>query len=188
VALVCDATALVALGAVGSIGLLKYVDRDVIITPWIKERELRRFSAQVDGAIEEGWLRVQEPSNTEVHALIKAASGFFELNRGEAEALIVAGYQADRPIVILIDEDEAFRFVGNRLIGRRFTRSWSLVCLAEVLHELEAGGHIDSASGTMQRLLDEGHYHWAPAVWAHYARLCERLGLIPVPRTTAQRT
>ena len=182
-ALVCDSTALVALGAVGSIGLLRHVDQVVFITPWIKKRELRRFSTQIDAAVSEGWLRVQEPSNTEVHALIEAASGFFDLDRGEAEALIVAGYQTGLPTTIVIDEDEAFRFVEERLIGRRSARRWRLVCLAEVLHELEARGAIPSAMSAMQHLLDGGHYHWSPAAWAHYARLCKQRGLSPVPRT-----
>lgn len=158
-ALVCDATALVALGSIESIRLLGHVARDVIISPWVRERELRRFSAQIDLGIEEGWLRVQEPSNTEVRGLREAVSGSFDLDRGEAETLVVAGHQASRPTTVLIDEDEAFRFVQHALIGRSSTRNWSLVCLAEILHELEAEGSIDSASGTMQRLLDGGYYH-----------------------------
>lgn len=185
-ALICDATALVALGTIDSIHLLRHVDMEVVISPWVRERELRRFTSQVDLGIAEGWLRVHEPSASEVRSLIESARDGFDLDRGEAETLIVAASQANQPTFVLIDEDEAFRFTRSVLIGRSATRNWSLVCLAEILHQLEAGGHIDSAFGMMQRLLDGDHYHWSPAVWAHYARICEQRGLSPVSRTASR--
>ena len=186
-ALICDATALVALGKIDSIHLLRHVDLEVVLSPWVRERELRRFTSQVDLGIAEGWLRVHEPSTTDVRGLIEVARDAYRLDRGEAETLIVAGDQTNKPTIVLIDEDEAFRFTRNVLIGRSATRNWSLVCLAEILHQLEAGGNIHSASGMMQRLLDGDHYHWSPTAWAHYAGICEQRGLSPVP-STANRT
>ena len=175
-----------ALGGIDAIRLLRRIDRNVVISPWVRERELRRFSAQVDLGIAEGWIRVEEPSISEVHNLMETVRSTARLDRGEAETLVVAGYQAVPPTTVLIDEDEAFRFVQDSLLGRPSTASWKLVCLAELLHDLEAGGDIDSAFGTMQQLLNEGHYQWAPAVWAHYARTCQQRGLTPVPRTASQ--
>jgi predicted nucleic acid-binding protein len=186
VVLVCDATALVALGGIDSIRLLRNIDRHLVISPWVRERELHRFSDQVDLGIAEGWLRVEEPGDSDVRGLMEAARSSVRLDRGEAETLIVAGYLAAPPTTILIDEGEAFRFVQDSLLGRPSTASWNLVCLAELLHQLEAGGNIGSASRMMQRLLDGDHYHWAPAVWVHYARQCEERGWHPVPKTPSQ--
>jgi predicted nucleic acid-binding protein len=186
VPLVCDATALVALGGITSISLLERLDAEVVISPWIKERELRRFSQQVDAGIEAGWLRVQEPSVTEVRNLINAVSRSFDLDQGEAETLVIASHQGGRPTTVVIDEGEAFVFVERLLIGRDAVKSWTLVCLADLLHELEGQGIIDSAIDTMQRLLDEGLYRWSPAVWAHYSRRRDQRGMILVPRTPSQ--
>ena len=181
--LVCDATALVALGGIGLIGLLKDVDREVVLSPWVKERELRKFSDQIELGIEQGWLRVLEPSATEVRNLIAAVSGSFDLDQGEAETIVVAGQLAGRPTRLVIDEGEAFVFIQRALIGRGAARNWAVVCLADLLHEFAARGSIDSAADTMQQLLDAGHYRWSSPVWAHYVHRCNQHGTIPLPRS-----
>jgi predicted nucleic acid-binding protein len=118
VPLVCDATALIALGGIGSIALLQHVDPDVVISPWVRERELRQYRSQVSRGVEEGWLRVQEPSATEVRQLIAIGQSTYELDRGEAETLIVARNQAGRATSVLIDEGNAFRFVLRGCVER----------------------------------------------------------------------
>jgi len=186
VPLVSDATALVALGEIESIDLLRHADSSVVISNWVADRELRKFRDQVNLGTAEGWLRVLEPSETEVRNLIRAAASF-ELDRGEAETLVIAGYQKGKPTSVLIDEGEAHVFVRTVLIGRESTRNWRLVCLADVLHDLESDDEIDSAIDWMQRLLDGDHYHWAPAVRTNYERRCAQLGITPLPGTKRRR-
>lgn len=178
--LVSDATALVALGEIGSIGILKHADPLVVISPWVADRELRQFSNQVRLAVDEGWLRILEPSETDVRNLIRAA-GSFELDRGEAETIVIAGYQDERPTTLLIEEGQAHVFVRDVLIGRAATRNWRLACLADVLHDLQSEEEIDSAADLMQRLLDHDHYHWAPPVRRNYEFRCAGLGITPLP-------
>lgn len=181
--LVCDATALVSLGAIDSISLLRHVDSDVVISPWVRDRELRGYTDQVSFGIAEGWLRIQEPSTTEVRQLIAVSQSTYELDRGEAETLIVARHQPGRNTSVLIDEGKAFRFVLRFLAGRGETSHWTLVCLAEILHDLEAFGVIESPAATMHRLLDADLYRWANSVWTYYLVQCDVRGLAPVPRT-----
>jgi predicted nucleic acid-binding protein len=186
VPIVSDATALVALGGIESITLLEHLDIEVVISPWVKQRELRRFGKQVDAAIEAGWLRVQEPSAAEVRSLIYAVSHSFDLDQGEVETLVIASHQGGEPTTVVIDEGEAFVFVERLLIGRDAVKNWTLVCLADLLHELEGQGATDSAIDMMQRLLDEGLYRWSPEVWARYSRRREQRGLILVPRAPSR--
>lgn len=120
---------------------------------------------------------------TEVRHLITIGQSTYELDRGEAETLIVARHQAGRATSLLIDEGKAFRFVLRYLAGRGETSHWTLVCLAEILHDLEAHGVIESASATMQRLLDADLYRWASSVWTYYLVQCDLRGLDPVPKT-----
>ena len=163
-----------------------YLATEVLISPWVKERELRRFDDQVTSGLEDGWLRVEEPSATDVRHLVDAVSNVFDLDQGEAETLIIASHQEGLPTTVLIDEGEAFVFVEKVLLGRGSTRNWRLVCLGDLLHDLELSGIIDSTDETMQRLLDGDFYRWAPAVRSHYERRCAQRGVKPLPRTRSR--
>lgn len=59
--LLADATALIALGEVGRIDLLRFYDPLVVIGPAV-EAEIIRSRDQVVAALAAGWLRV-EPAN-----------------------------------------------------------------------------------------------------------------------------
>jgi hypothetical protein len=170
-----DATALVALGRINAIALLQYFDPDVVISPWIRARELRRFAEHVDRAIADGWLRVEEPSRTVVDGL-QAITG---LNRGELEVIDLAGRLGGQSPRRLLDEGPAYEYLRNQIAGRRLR--WQLVCLADVLSQLEAERKVDSAEALMRELLDGGYYAWAAPVKADYLDRCRREGRKPLP-------
>jgi hypothetical protein len=170
-----DATALLALGKIGRVHILAGLRTNIFITPWVRDRELRSISAQVEVAVAEHWLRVAVPSATVVNDLMR----LYDLDQGEAESIVAAG-ELDQPnMQLLLDEGPAFEWVQRN--PRRPPR-FHAVCLAQLLHQLEDAGGIESAATLMQELLDNDSYHWASSVWRHYEDWCQRRSLRPLPR------
>jgi predicted nucleic acid-binding protein len=100
----------------------------VVLSLWGKERELRKFSDQIELGITQGWLHIQEPSTSDVRNLMTAVGGSFDLDQGEAETIVVAAEQAGRQTRLVIDEGEAFVFIQRALIGRGAAKNWTLNC------------------------------------------------------------
>ena len=173
--LFADTTALRALGSMDSIQLLRHYDPDVVISPWVR-RETRRFDAQLAEGESGGWLRVLEPSASEVEGLLRSVS---ELHRGEVEILVLLGRQLGRPATVLIDEGFAYDYVRRQILPRASTLK--LVCLAQVLHHLEGFGHLPSASDAMVALQQNGDYAWAPEVRQQYDAWCREQRIAPLP-------
>jgi hypothetical protein len=90
------------------------------------------------------------------------------LDAGESEVILLAGQRGRREARVLIDEASAFETV------RRFYPQFELISLPQVLTLLERGGHIESASDVLNRLIAEGYYAWAPEVRQHYQRWRDR--------------
>ncbi len=179
--LFADATALVALGRISALDLLRSYDPEVVISTWVRRRELRRFASQVDRAVEDGWIREQEPSVT----LVELFQAQAEINRGEAEVIVLAGGAPRGQARLLLDEGPAFAYLADQRTKRRLP--FELVCLADVLHRAETVGRITSAATTMQDLLDGDHYRWAEPVWREYEETCRRRGIDPLPRRPSAR-
>ena len=174
--LISDATAPYALGEAGWIPLLCHVDPEVVISSWVR-RELRRFADQVAAGEANGWLRVVEPSRSEVEQLQALVP---ELERGEIETIVLLGHPRYRDATLLIDEGPAYRFVRAAIAPRM--PALEIVCLAQVLHILEDAGHLPtSAASAMQVLLDQGSCAWAPSVRRDDVRWCRQQGKEPLP-------
>ena len=163
-----DAVALIALGEIQSIELLRFVSPDVVITPEIK-LEVKNSAAQLDDALHTGWIRIEAPLEAEVDRIHK----LFKLHRGEAELIEVAARLSDSNAWMLIDEGNAFDYL--RLY--EMTNVW---CLAQVLHRLESNGFIRSSHQLMRNMEVLNVYAWAKNVRAYYDHWCEVNGVTPV--------
>ena len=166
-----DATALLALGR---IHILAGLRTDFFVTPWVRQRELRAVADQVEAAIAKNWLHEVTPSKTVVNELMRLT----DLDQGEAESIVAAG-ELDRPdMLLLLDEGPAFQWVQQN--PRRPPR-FRTVCLAQLLHQLEGAGGIESAAALMQELLDSGSYRWASSIRKSYEAWCRRNSIPPLP-------
>lgn len=165
--LFADATALIALGALGRVSLLQYYDPPVVIGSVVNS-EVRRSQPQIMAARSAGWLRVEMVDQTEISTVEQG----WRLDAGEAETVALAGALGGRNDTVLIDEGRAFRLVDEAIQHNRLPVK--LVCLAQVLHHLEENGSIPSALEIFQPMIDEGHYGWAPNVRRHYEGWCRR--------------
>ncbi|MBX3068954.1 MAG: hypothetical protein KF883_00500 [Thermomicrobiales bacterium] len=163
-----DATALIALGAAGQIKLLQFWPSPIVITPEVR-REVRTSAVQIDSAIRHGWMHLAQPDAIAVEQLM--ASG--RLDRGEAETIEVATRLGLDNSSILIDEARGFQYVKSRGVV-------DAVCLAQVLHQLERQGDLESCREVMEFLVASGNYRWAKRARQHYETWCTREGLEPV--------
>lgn len=163
-----DATALIALGATGQISLLRFWPSVVAITPEVR-REVRTSAKQIDNAISEEWIHVVQPDTIAVERLM--ASG--RLNRGEAETIEVAIRLQSDNTSILIDESRGFKYVQSMGVV-------DIVCLPQVLHQLERQGDLASCREVMEFLVTSGSYRWSKRVRLHYESWCEQEDLEPV--------
>ncbi len=166
--LYCDATALIALGAIGRIDLLRRWPGSTSISPQVRH-EVRTSSAQIDLALAEGWMRVVEPDVREVNRL-QAVAG---LHRGEAETIEIALRVGSLDSALVIDEGRAFRYVQS-------LETQNVLCLPQMLHMLERHNSLSSARELMEVLIGSGHYRWARRVRNHYEIWCGREGYEPV--------
>lgn len=169
-----DATALVALGSIGRINLLAGLNTEFFISSWVRHRELRQFAVQIDSAVGAHWLREVTPSRTIVDQLRRQA----ELDLGEAESIVVASELNRSGMQLLLDEGRAFQWVQQH---QRRPPRFHLVCLGQVLHQLEALDAIESAAILMQDLLESDAYSWAPVVRQFYEVWCQRHSIAPLP-------
>jgi predicted nucleic acid-binding protein len=159
--LYADATALIALGAVDRIALLRFWPDRVVITPGLRN-EVRTSAAQIDRAIDEGWMQVSPPDPLEVERLMTQA----RLHQGEAETIDVATRLGDDTSAMLIDEARAFRYLAAKGNVR-------ILCLAQVLHELERRGSLASCRQLMEHMVNAEAYGWAKRVRQHYETWCK---------------
>lgn len=166
--LYADANALIALGELNAIDVLSRHSRRVVITPTVRA-EVRVSSSQIDSAINQGWMHVEEPHPQNVAEL----RGSSRLHQGEAEIIEVASRAGGSDALLLIDEGKAFLHHIN-------SNTLRVVCLAQALHELEDLGHITSASRFMQELVSSGAYRWAKVVRQHSEKWCAETGHVPV--------
>lgn len=167
-ALYVDATALIALGSLHAIEVLRHFSERILITPEI-QNEVRSSSAQITAALTAGWMIVETPSASAVNRL-RAASG---LHQGESELIEVASHGAGTRPQLLIDEARAFKYL-------RRTGLADLLCLAQVLHRLETQGHITSCQAVMDQLVQSETYRWAKVVRRYYEDWCAETGHTPV--------
>lgn len=167
-ALYVDATALIALGSLQSIHLLRHFTDRTLITPKI-QNEVRSSSAQITDALAAGWMIVETPYAAAVHHL----RGISGLHQGESELIEVASHVTGPRPRLLIDEARAFKYLQR-------TGMTNLLCLAQVLHQLEEQGHITSCQSVMDELVESEMYRWAKVIRRHYEAWCVSTGHTPV--------
>jgi hypothetical protein len=116
------------------------------------------------------------PSRSEVDQLRALVP---RLDPGETETLVLLADPRLRAAKLLIDEGFAFGYVLTRILPR--VPTLELVCLAQVLHQLEDAGHLPvAAAAAMQTLVDHDWYRWAPNVRQHYLQWCRQHGKPPL--------
>lgn len=168
--LYADATAPKALGLLGIFPLLRHYASDVVIPKWVY-RELRIVQNDVDAALAAGWLRHEDHSDTQVDRYMDNLN----LDRGEAELLDILTVSKSSGNIVLIDEGLAYGILAGRAKGP------PLVCLADVLTDLEVTGHVRSADALMRQALAAGYYAWAPKVRDGYVKRCNSSGVTVLP-------
>lgn len=169
-----DATALVALGKINQISILQTLNTNIYISPWVRGSELRSVSQQIDLGIAKGWLHEETPSKTNVDMCMRLTG----LDQGEAESIVLAGELNLPEMQLLLDEGRASKWIQSH---KRRPPRFHLICLGQVLHQIEDAGGIASAELLMQEMLDKDTYRWASSVRHHYQTWCVQQGIKPLP-------
>ena len=145
---VADTGPLIALGRVECLKLLHNLYQDILIPPAVgKELRLgsgRPGARQSAEALEQGWLRVQQPSAGSAQALSEL---MLVLDPGEAEAILLAEEVNCR--FLLIDERKG-RAIANR-------RGVPVVGIAGVLLAAKKSGLIDAVVPILKNFEQAGY-------------------------------
>ena len=113
---------------------------------------------------------IVEPPNASFVSHLRAISG---VHQGEAELIEVALRVTGQSSQLLIDEARAFKYL-------RRAGMTNLLCLAQLLHQLETQGQITSCQAVMDELVQSKTYRWAKVVRRHYEAWCASTGHTPV--------
>ncbi len=102
---IADSSVVMNLGGIGRLELLRDFHRPLFVTPAVvrevvEEGRGKPGAAELEAAIEEGWITVKEPND---EALV--ATLMMDLGDGEAECIALAVEMSDK--LVLVDDDEA---------------------------------------------------------------------------------
>lgn len=163
-----DSVALIAPGEIHSIDILRHLPSRIVITPAIHD-EVRDSARQIDDALSADCMLVETPNDTAVAELQEIS----RLHREEAELIEVAERITGKGAQMLVDEGRAFKYM-------QINGMTNLLCLAQVLHQLEEQGNILSCQSIMNAIFQPKKYLRAKVVRRHYEAWCLSTGHIPV--------
>jgi len=165
VIVVCDASPIIALSAVGRLSLLQQLYGKILV-PGSVAQEVTNGSSGQPGADEfraSDWITVQTVQDS---VLLRSLSG--ELDRGEAEAIALA--VEVRAEILLVDERRARR-VAARL-------GLSIVGVLGMLLEAKKKGCLEAVRPVLDDLLERAGFRFGSDL---YARVLGMAGEEPTP-------